>query len=286
MKKSSHSKIKNTIILFELLSRQVASDTIKGVDKSPALEIIKKFFKPNMALAKELVLYQTLVNESYKTKDKANYLLGTVTKMRKQLNQEELRQQKYLLIKEIKTNYDITSIFNTKIPDYKLYASIYRLFEGSKITKATEVVDSRFVVVEHLTRGKKSNKKVETADLLETYRKQDEEVRLLAYKLMIDKFNDKYSSLSAKQRNILKEYINNVSNNETLKNFIIKEALQIRLQLESLLRKVTDKITKIKLAEAINLTRKYEKLKNINENNVLSLMLYHELIKELKDAVK
>jgi hypothetical protein len=286
MKKSSHSKIKNTIILFELLSRQVASDTIKGVDKSPALEIIKKFFKPNSTLAKELMLYQTLVNESYKTKDKANYLIGTVAKLRKQLNQEELRQQKYQLIKEIKGKYDLTAVFNTKIPEYKLYASIYRLFEGSGVTKATEVVESRFVVVEHLTRGKKSKKQAEPTNILETYRKQDEEVRLLAYKLMIDKFNEKYSTLTAKQRNILKEYINNVSNNETLRTFLIKEALGVRLQLESLQKKVSDKVTKIKLAEVINLTRKYEKLKNINESSVLSLMLYHELIKELKDATK
>jgi sulfur transfer complex TusBCD TusB component (DsrH family) len=137
-----------------------------------------------------------------------------------------------------------------------------------------------------LTRGKKSKKQAEPINILETYRKQDEEVRLLAYKLMIDKFNEKYSTLTAKQRNILKEYINNVSNNETLRTFLIKEALGVRLQLESLQKKVSDKVTKIKLAEVINLTRKYEKLKNINESNVLSLMLYHELIKELKDATK
>ncbi len=284
MKKSSHSKIKNTIILFELLSRQVASDTIKGVDKSPALETIKKFFKHNTTLAKELVLYQTLVNESYRSKDKANYLISTVSKLRRKLNTEELKVQKYELIKEIKSNYNLTTFFNTKLPEYKLYASIYRVLEGVAITTAAEVVESKFTILEHLTRNVKSIK-AETK-MISEYVQQDEEVRLLAYKLMIDKFNDKYSALSTKQKSILKEYINNVSNNTTLRDFVVKQALDIRLTLESLLPKVKDKITKIKLTEAVSLTKKYEKLKSIKEENVLSLLLYHELIKELKDATK
>jgi hypothetical protein len=284
MKKSSHSKIKNTIILFELLSRQVASDTVKGVEKSPALETIKKFFKSNSILAKELMLYQTLINESYKTKDKANYLISTAVKLRRGLNSEQLKTQKYELIKEVKSNYDLTTFFHTKLPEYKLYASIYRVFEGIGVTKVAEVVDSRYTIVEHLTRSSKSTKP--EAKLISEYAKQDEEVRLLAYKLMIDKFNDKYNNLSAKQKNILKEYINNVSNNTTLREFVVREALDVRLVLESLLPKVKDKITKIKLAEAISLTKKYEKLKSIKEESVLSLLLYHELIKELKDVLK
>lgn len=284
MKKSSHSKIKNTIILFELLSRQVASDTIKGVEKSPALETIKKFFKPNTTLAKELVLYQTLVNESYRSKDKANYLISTVAKLRRKLNAEQLKTQKYELIKEVKANYDLTTFFNTKLPEYKLYASIYRVLEGVGITSAAEVVDSKFTILEHLTRTAKNTKP--EAKMISEYAQQDEEVRLLAYKLMIDKFNEKYSNLSIKQKTILKEYINNVSNNTTLREFVIKQALDIRLVLESLLPKIKDKVTKIKLTEAINLTKKYEKLKSIKEENVLSLLLYHELIKEIKDATK
>ena len=135
MKKSNHSKIKNTVILFELLTRQVAADTVKGVENSPALGIIKEFFKANSILAKELVMYQTLVNESYTSNAKADYLINTILQLRKKLNQEQLRNQKYELIKEIKNHYDIYAFFNTNISDYKLFASIYRVFEGVTTSK-------------------------------------------------------------------------------------------------------------------------------------------------------
>ena len=224
MKKSSHNKIKNTIILFELLTRQVTSDTMKGVDKSPALAILKNHFKPTTYLGKELVMYQTLVNESYKSEAKANMLINTILGVRKKLKAEELKKAKYELIREIKKHYDLVEFFNTKIQNYKLFASVYRLFEGVSVARATELVDSRFTVLENITRTKKKVGLDKMANLLNEYRKQDEDVRLLAYQLMVDKFNSKYADLSAKQQNILKEYIYNVSNTESLRDFVLREA--------------------------------------------------------------
>lgn len=286
MKKSSHNKIKNTIILFELLTRQVTSDTMKGVDKSPALAILKNHFKPTTSLGKELVMYQTLVNESYKSEAKADMLINTVTGLRKKLKAEDLKKAKYELIREIKNNYDLTAFFNTKIQNYKLFASIYRLFEGVSVARATELVDSRFTVLENITRTKKKVSQDKMANLLNEYKKQDEDVRLLAYQLMVDKFNSKYAQLSPKQQTILKEYIYNVSNTETLRDFVLKEAYSLKLELQKAAKRVNDKVIKIKLAEAIVLMKKYEKTKTIKEESVLSLLLYHELLKELKHATK
>lgn len=286
MKKSSHNKIKNTIILFELLTRQVTSDTMKGVDKSPALAILKNHFKPTTYLGKELIMYQTLVNESYKSEAKANMLINTILGVRKKLKAEELKKAKYELIREIKNHYDLATFFNTKIQNYKLFASVYRLFEGVSVARATELVDSRFTVLENITRTKKKVNQDEMANILSEYRKQDEDVRLLAYQLMVDKFNSKYADLSAKQQNILKEYIYNVSNTESLRDFVLREAYALKLELQKAAKRVSDKVIKIKLAEAIVLMRKYEKTKTIKEENVLSLLLYHELLKELKHATK
>lgn len=284
MKKSTHSKIKNTAILFELLTRQVAADTIKGVENSPALKLIKEFFKADSVLAKELVLYQTLTNERYNTPEKANYLVNTVVKLRNKLDANKLREVKYKLIHEIKKHYDLKEFFKTNLTEYKLYASIYRVFEGVSVSKVAEVVQSRYTIVEHLNRKGATKLSESTEAVVDDYLKQDEEVRLLAYKLMIDKFNEKYAGLSLKQKAILKEYINNVSNTVALKQFLVAEGTAVITSIKKQLPKVKDQITTIKLNEVCNLVSKLEKVKSVKEEHVLSLLLYHELLKELKNV--
>lgn len=287
MKKSTHSKIKNTVILFELLSRQIAADTIQGKENSPAINIIKKFFNSSSDLSKELTLYQTLINESYKTAGKANYLISAVLSARKKLNGKQLKEQKYNLIKEIKTHYNLEDFFKTPISEYKLYASIYRVFEGANIVNPTELVNSRYTIVEHITNNKKP-KQTQNSDqlIINEYTKQEESVRLLAYRLLVDKFNEKYSVLSDNQKGVLKEYINNVSNTTTLKKYVLEEADSLKHQLQKQSKLTKDKVLRIKLNEVVNLLGKFNKVKSITENHILSLLLYYELQKELQAANK
>ena len=282
MKKSTHSKFKNTAILFELLTRQVASDTVRGVDSSPALQIIKNHFKSGSVLAKELTLYNTLLQEKFAHADRADYLVNTILKLRRKLDLTELKQQKYVLISEVKKHYDLVQFFKTPLTNYKLCASVYRVFEGASIAHAAEVVNSRFTIIEHLTR--KSGVIAEAASPVEGYLKQDEDIRLLAYKLMLDKFNSKYAGLSVKQKSVLREYINNISNTTTLKSFVVREAQLLQERITTFIPKVKDKVVAIKLGEVSKLLSKYSKIKTIKESHVLSLLLYYELLKELKNA--
>ena len=284
MKKSTHSKIRNTAILFELLTRQVAADTIKGVEKSPALLIIRECFRASTTLAKELVLYQTLITEKYGDTEKANYLLNTVVKMRNKLDTTELKAEKYNLVREVKKHYDLKDFFKTNLNEYKIYASIYRVFEGVSVSKVSEVVNSRYTILEHICK-KNQAKLTKNNDLVfETYIKQDEEVRLLAYKLMIDKFNEKYANLSSKQKNILKEYINNISNTTNLRQYVIEEGKKVTSAIKKLVPSIKDQVVAIKLKEVCNMVSKVEKVKSIKEEHVLSLLLYHEILKELKNV--
>ena len=94
MKNLKHSKFKNTGVLFELLVRQVASDTLNNVD-SNALPLIKKYFAKSTELAKELNLYQTLVKEQFSKEEKASALIEAVVSARKALNNSVLNRQKY-----------------------------------------------------------------------------------------------------------------------------------------------------------------------------------------------
>jgi len=285
MAKLKHSKLRNTQILFELLTRQVAADTIRGTETSPALRLIQKYYKPGTLLSKELGLYESLSRQKYKSELKAETLLREVLKARRALDAKCLSEAKYELVKEIKSNYSIDAFTRTQLPDYKLYASIYNLFESNTKAKLTpeQAVNCRFSIVEHIC-GKSTKKphKVEESKAIAEYKKETEEVRLLAYRLLIENFNKKYSKLTVQQKNLLREYINNVSNSDTMKDILITNAKVVRQNITKLLPKVTDRVTVIKLKEIYKLTKKYDDVRLVNENHVLAMLMYMELIKELK----
>lgn len=277
MKKSTHSKIKNTGILFELLTRQITADTMTGVKNSPALSIIREHFAAKTALARELMLYQTLLNESFNTENKAETLLNVTIKMRRKLKESTLSDEKYQLVKEVKKHYNLKDFFKSTINNYSVYASIYRVFEGSGIADASAVVRSRYTITEHIV----NKKAIISEDDHKDYIKEPEEIRMLAFRLMLEKFNTKYESLSADQKNILREYINNVSNTTSLRDFIIKESVKLKKILQTKIKSVDDQITSIKLTEVSSLLDRNSKIKRVEEKHVHSILLYHELLKEL-----
>ena len=279
MKNLKHSKFKNTGVLFELLVRQVASDTLNNND-SKAIPIIKKYFAKSTELAKELNLYQTLVKEKFAKEDKAGHLIDAVSAAKAKLNQTSINRQKYNLIKEIKNTYVLEDFFKTKVSNYKTLAAIYKLFEYTIADSPVESVNNRYTLIEHITR--KDVKKIAPLNEMSSFIKQDKEVRLLSYKILVDRFNEKYSDLNEGQKSILRNYINAVSEGTELKSFIGEEVSKLQKSLKSLTAKVDDKVVKIKLSEVSNLLSEIASAKTVKDTHILSLLRYHELVKELK----
>ena len=279
MKNLKHSKFKNTGVLFELLVRQVASDTLNNND-SKAIPIIKKYFAKSTELAKELNLYQTLVKEKFANESKAGHLIDAVSTAKAKLNQTVINRQKYNLIKEIKNTYVLEDFFKTKVNNYKTLAAIYKLFEYTIADSPVESVNNRYTLIEHITR--KDVKKVAPLNEMSSFIKQDKEVRLLSYKILVDRFNEKYSDLNEGQKSILRNYINAVSEGTELKSFIGEEVSKLQKSLKSLTSKVDDKVVKIKLSEVSNLLSEIASAKTVKDTHILSLLRYHELVKELK----
>ena len=282
--KVKHSKIKNTAILFELLTRQITVDVLNDKE-GEAVSMLKKYFSPKSQLGKEYELYKILNTEKYSSDSKANHLIEAVVKAYKGINKKQLRNEKYNLVKEIKNNYDVNDFFNARIPNYKVYASIYKLFESVYTQDPKEETESRFTIIENITKKsisvKRKDKKV-----LENYKKQEKDLRLLTYTVLVEKFNKKYKKLTESQRDLLRKYIYNISNTNSLKEFIEKESIQIKKQLQSFLPKIDDKVTKIKLTEAINQIGNLLKGRIVEDNQVVALMRYYQLVRELKDVSK
>ena len=280
-----HSKIKNTGILFELLSRQITVDVMNDDGKSKAVEMLKKSFNEKTELGKENQLYQVLLKENYNSTRKAEKLVDAVLRAREKLQNKKLRTEKYNLIREIKKNYIVEDFFRARIPNYKVYASIYKTFlaETTPVFNPVDEVDSTFSIIEHITRNKTKSRDTDSKVISE-FKKEDKDLRLLSYQLMVDTFNSKYKNLNSMQRNLLKQYVNNISNTNLLREFVDSEVVKIKKILSKFLPMVTDKVTKIKLTEAIKQSDNLSKGKIVKDKQVVSLMRYYELIKELHNV--
>ena len=285
-KRAKHSKIKNTGILFELLSRQITQDIISDDTKSKSIDLLKKYFNEKTEIGKENQLYQVLVKTNYNSTAKAQRLVEAVLKSRSKINNKKLKNEKYNLIKSISETYKTEDFFRSRIPNYKVHASIYKLFlsESLEALNPLDEVDSNFTIIEHIT-GRKMTKDVKKdAEVIKEFKNQDKDLRLLSYQLMVDNFNKKYKTLNTPQKNLLKEYINNISNTNSLREFVNDEVQNIKTTLESHIPKINDDITRIKLQEAVNQIVNLTKGRIVKDKQVISLMRYYELIKELDNV--
>ncbi len=280
--KIKHNKYKNTGILFELLVRQITSDTVSGKN-SPAINLIRKYFSKT-ELAKEHKLYQTLVDSKVINEVKAETLINTTLELSTRLNRSNLRRDKYNLIKEIKAQYDIEEFFKAKINNYTQLAAVYNILEAKNATEfinPDQIIENKNTLLEHIVR--KDIVKVENKDqVLEEYATMDNSTKLLVYKILLEKFNEKYVSLSPKQKSVLKEYINNISNTVKLREFVNENFESLRDELTKLNESVTDKTTQIKINEVITFLQPLDKKVSVKDEHIVSLLQYHQLVTELK----
>lgn len=278
MKKIKHSKYKNTGMLFELLTRQITSEIISGRD-SVATSILKKFFNKNTEMIKEYRLYKTLCEEKISTETKSQMLIDAVLTSRKKINRKKLNEEKYNLIKTITENFNINDFFQTKVSNYKLLASIYKIFEYSELDNPLEITRSKMTIMENMMLDSKKESINEDINLSS----EPKEIRVMSYKILVEKFNKKYGDLSVDQKSLLREYIGNISNTNNFKLFVQQEAAKLRVILEDKLKRTKDKTLKIKLAEVSDLLNQYETLKTLDENHVSALLRYYDLINDLKE---
>lgn len=281
--KVKHSKFKNTAILFELLVKQITHEVLSNSKKNISESIIKEFFNSKKELAKELKLYNQLVKEKYNKVDDAKLFLEQIIEERKKLDENKLNREKYNLIKSIKENYDLPKFLSSNLQNYKLLASVYKIFEtklkGRKV-EIREYIDANNLILEHITSSRISNKKQEA--IYETFKQQSEDLRLLTYKLLVENFNKKYSNLDEAQKELLREFINNVSNTSTFSAYIKTATDKLLLSLVREVQDIDDKVTKIKIKELAKTLKNEKFLKEKQETQVSVLMLGNELLKEIK----
>lgn len=279
----THSKFRNTSILFELLVRKIASDTISGVE-SGALNIIKEFFNKKSEISKELELHRTILEDKFQDKAKAEKFLDLVLEYRKKIDEKKLSNEKYQLVKKINETFDAVDFFKARVSNYKILASLHVLFESAigKNLLPKDIINSKYTILEHITT--KPSEKLEEIknEVIDEYMQMDEDIRLLAYKMLVDKFNSTFGeSLNEQQKLLLQKYINNITDSTSLREYVDQEIVKIKVFLAEKLETVEDDVTKIKLKEVTEQIPNFLQGTIINENHILSLLRYYSLVDEL-----
>ena len=277
-----HSKYKNTGILFELLVRQVTADNLNE-GNSHALSIIQKYFVKS-ELSKEYRLYELLGKNTSLTEGKATMILQTLLQNSKKLNRSTLRREKYNLINEIKKHYNLDEFFKTKLPHYKTYAAFYTLTEienTEALVDTNQIVNNKVTLLEHLSSSNIKEERVE-AEVLRDFQSYDKDTRMLTYRILMEKFNGKYTNLHDSQKEVLRQYINSVDSTPVLREFYNTEVGKIKAQLNELNSNVNDKAIQIKINEVISLIKELDKTSNITSENIVNILQYIELVEELK----
>lgn len=284
MKKLKHSKFKNTGFLFEILTRQITTEVLNNSEER-AKKIVREFFSTGRELSKELKLFHLLLNEKYNTDKNAEVFIDKVVEAHQKLNHQKLEREKYNLVKAIKESFDEKSLMASQINNYKIVASIQKVFDANKMSvlEVKDAVDSKITLIEHIS-NQKDKKNTKADDLVEFYKKQEKDLRLLTYKILMERFNDKYSKLNTAQKNLLREYINNISNTSQFKEYYKSQIDKVLTILTERKKTIKDKITLIKLNETINALRNQKISNRIKDNQVSALILSYELIKELQDG--
>tara|TARA_Y100000361_G_scaffold96183_1_gene86138 strand:+ start:206 stop:1087 length:882 start_codon:yes stop_codon:yes gene_type:complete len=283
--KTKHSKIRNSGLLFEFLLRQITLDVLNKQSTSKAVKMIKENFNDTTELGKELGLYNVLLNTKFSNDKKAEFFINEVLQQRQKINNSKLRRERYNLVRVIKENYDMTKLFSSKVKNYKLYATIYKLFELNQLSPE-EKTESFFNIVEHITTPEKTIKLSETIG--GGVIPNDSDLRILTYRTLLEKFNAKYSKLNKNQKNLLREYINNISNTSSLKDTIQVLVKELKKDLKTHKKNLKDEVVQIKMKEAINSINEMcglnDKSNVVKDKHVLQTMRYLELLKELKKS--
>jgi hypothetical protein len=279
-----HSKYKNTGILFELLVRQITADTLSGAE-SQAINILKKYFTKT-ELGKEYKLYESFFKHTNTSEAKADMVISTLIESSKQLNRSVLKRQKYNLIKEIKNHYDLEEFFKTKLPNYKAQAALFTLLEvynSENLSNPNQIIENKTVLLEYLVKSPIDKKEVKE-NILEEFRQQDKDIRVLAYRVLLEKFNDKYADLNSNQKATLKEFINSVDNTPKLREFYNTKITEIKNTLLTLNKQVTNKAIQIKVNEVVNILPNLGKTDKVNDDHLINLLQHYQLVEELESV--
>ena len=269
--KIKHNKKRNTAFLYEALVRELAKATIKkdGNKKNTIVSILKEFFKGKGPLARELKLYQDVMNTKIEDKRLAEKIMFESRIERSALNNKKLFNEQSALISRINKELD-QDVYSNFVPNYKNLATLHQIFNNPKIEAKRRVLLEENILDSMLEGGESETRKIQHIDDI-------------VYKTFTKKFNETYGSLNERQKMLLKTYLNSDGNDSLEMKIFLDEELQ-NLK-EEVKNSVELEVFPEQKRDILNLIETYSQ-KEIADDDLKKILKIQQLVEESKEDVK
>jgi hypothetical protein len=271
--KMKHNKKRNTAFLFEVLIRELTKTMISKEEKKKKiiLEMIKRNFKSNTFLAKDLDLYKAIIDTKHATTRLAEKIIYEARIQKSSIDNRKLFAQQTALIDQI--NKELSpDVFNNFIPNYKDVATIFQIFHPKTKTKKRVIMEN-YLVKKMISEEEKEKELLKPIDNL-------------TYKMFAKKFNEKYSSkLLDEQKELLRRYIRSfVDNGIDLKVFLNEEIPKLKESIENALTLKEIKSDKTMLENTQRVLQMLNKFHKRPVDNVFihDILKIQNLVKEIQ----
>lgn len=279
---TKHNKKRNIGIMYELLLRHISNKLIendkKGAEK--ATKIIEKRFAKNTELYKEFRLFNALSRTTVQNTEIAAAILTEAKSAARRFDKHKLEKEKSALIRDINYSINDKSFYYRSIADYREMANIHNMINEWQKGDRSDL--KSMVILEQKALNTLMTEKKEK--VISETSQQDNDA--LIEKIMTKKLNEKYSSLSNTQREIIQKYAlysQNESDHEKLKEFLTKKK-KVSLKTLNSFSKINENSH---LSEKISLVKnKIDQLEmsDLSDKTVTKFLTLSKLIEEIKSG--
>ena len=284
MKNRSHNKKRNVGIIYEQLINHMCNcvvenneDNVKQINR-----VIKEHFKKNTQLFRELKFFNALIKTRNIDSNLATNIINEAKKAcQYHFSSEDLEMEKSNLIKDLNYSFGKGNIFESKINNYKILATVQTLLnEWRKGRNSDFEICTEYEKQLHEWMTTKEPEII-TEKLIPGH------VDELTFRLMNERFNKKYENiLSEQQKKIIKLFIEINSSN---KLELQQEFENIKESSKKMLKEYKSKCNNSILLENYSIVE--NRINNVDctdtsEESMKKFLTLCKLNEELKDEMK
>ena len=263
--KIKHNKKRNTAFLYEALVRELTKATMRkdGEKKNTIVSIFKEFFKPHSPLARDLKLYQNILETKVGDKRLGEKIVLESRIEKSAIDNKVLFNEQSALISRI--NKELSpEVYANFVPNYKDLATLHQIFNNPKIEAKQRVLLEETIISGMIIKEEKVEKGIAHIDNI-------------VYESFTKRFNESYGDLNDRQKSLLQVYIGSVGSDDLeMKVYLDDEISSIKEELEN---SVELEVFPEQKQELLDLVESFSQ-KEIRQEELTKILKIQQLLEE------